>query len=138
MERVGNIALRVDPFQDENVWAVCDEGCNVCGHGDEWHRTALEKRSLQGHTSFLKDAKIIYNDGVDKAHTVGKFTVPAVLQLLPTRSTLPVVIDSHETKATGSASYVKHRRECAGDSIMLEDFENGRIEAVVRKELDCS
>ena len=33
----------VDPFDDEGVWAIVDEGCNVCTHSDTWRHNAVEK-----------------------------------------------------------------------------------------------
>ena len=38
------LSLRVvDPIADEGVWAVIDDGCNSCCHGEVWRQNAEAK-----------------------------------------------------------------------------------------------
>ena len=43
-EEQGTTKLRiVDPFADEGVWAIVDDGCNSCTHSTAWRKNAQEK-----------------------------------------------------------------------------------------------
>ena len=33
----------VDPIADEGVWAIIDDGCNSCCHGEVWRQNAEAK-----------------------------------------------------------------------------------------------
>ena len=36
----------VDPIADDCVWAIIDEGCNSCCHGEVWRKNAQAKMKV--------------------------------------------------------------------------------------------
>ena len=48
------LTLRVvDPIEDEGVWAIIDDGCNSCCHGEVWRQNAEAKMKVSGFHSTL-------------------------------------------------------------------------------------
>ena len=46
------LSLRVlDPIADDGVWAIIDDGCNSCCHGDVWRQNAEAKMKVFGPSS---------------------------------------------------------------------------------------
>ena len=33
----------VDPYRDPHIWAIVDDACNSCAHGEFWMKDAIEK-----------------------------------------------------------------------------------------------
>ena len=38
----------VDPIADDGVWAIIDDGCNSCFHGEVWRQNAEVKMKVFG------------------------------------------------------------------------------------------
>ena len=48
------LSLRVvDPIEDDGVWAIIDEECNSCCHGEVWQQNAEAKMKVFGPTPYL-------------------------------------------------------------------------------------
>ena len=47
----------VDPIADEGVWAIIDDGCNSCCHGEVWRQNAEAKMKVFGPSSHLAAQK---------------------------------------------------------------------------------
>ena len=44
------LSLRVvDPIADEGVWAITDDGCNSCCHGEVWRQNDEAKMQVLPH-----------------------------------------------------------------------------------------
>ena len=57
MPERGNNTLRfVDPYEDEGVWCIVDEGANSNTHGEYWRENAMAKWARKGVRPVLKDA----------------------------------------------------------------------------------
>ena len=37
----------VDPIADDGVWAIIDDGCNSCCHGEVWRQTLKQDESFR-------------------------------------------------------------------------------------------
>jgi len=86
----------VDPFEDEGVWAIVDDGCNSCTHSLPWRLNAEEKWRKQGFKAYLKNAKVTKFTGVGTAPSTGQWRMPAAFKLIESEMVLPGFIDSHE------------------------------------------
>ena len=54
----------VDPIADEGVWAVMDDGCNSCCHGEVWRQRAEAKmKLLRLHPIWLHRKATTFNGG---------------------------------------------------------------------------
>ena len=67
------LSLRVvDPIADDRVWAIIDDGCNSCCHGEVWRQNAETKMKVLGlHPIWLHRKATTFN-GVGTSTTSGK------------------------------------------------------------------
>ena len=71
----------VDPFADEGVWAIIDDGCDSCCHGEGWRQNAEAKMKVLGlHPIWLHRKASAFN-GVGTSTTSGKLKIPMAIRL---------------------------------------------------------
>ena len=93
---IQNMTMRVDdPYADEGVWAIIDDGCNSCCFSKKWHQNAVKKWGRVGFQSYLKSSTPTSFTGVGKSTTRGKYVMPFGLKLLPSEIEMPGYIDAH-------------------------------------------
>ena len=61
----------VDPIADEGVWAIIDDGCNSCCHGEVWRQNAEAKMKALGFRSNWLHRKATTFNGVRTSTTSG-------------------------------------------------------------------
>ena len=64
----------VNPFEDDGVWAIIDEGCNRCCHGEVWRQNAEAKMKVLGLYPIWLHRKVTFN-------CVGTSTTSGTLQI---------------------------------------------------------
>ena len=76
------LSLRAaDLIADEGVWAIVDDGCNSCCHGEVWRQNAEVKMKVVGlHPIFLHRKAATFND-VGTSTTNGKPNIPTGVTL---------------------------------------------------------
>ena len=58
----------VDPILDERVWAIVDDGCNSCCHGELWRRNAENKTHHKGLRAVWLHRKVTTFNGSGNEH----------------------------------------------------------------------
>ena len=119
-EKQNNKLRVVDPFEDEGVWAIVDDGCNSCTHSDYWHNNAISKWEKLGFMSFLKHDRTTSFKGVGERVTTGVHKIPVGLKLEESGVILPGAISSHDSwwyasvaDIASRTSQTWFREECA-------------------------
>ena len=86
----------VDPLKDEGVWAIIDDACNSCCHGEMWRRNAEKKWARIGFQWqwIHKEAKKF--NGLGSKKTSGKMEIPLALKLEESGMILPGAVSTHE------------------------------------------
>ena len=126
----------VDPFEDEGVWAIVDDGCNSCTHSKEWRLNAEEKWKKLGFKCYMSDSKTTKFTGIGTSATTGKWKMPAAFLLNESGMLLPGSIDSHETEKSkhpllisqacqAKLGFTKKSRD---GTITMDDYENQGLE----------
>ena len=86
----------VDPIADEGVWAIIDDGCNSCCHGDVWRQNTEAKMNVLGiHPIWLHRKATTFN-GVGTSTTSGKLKIPMSIRLQESDMVTPGRVHSHE------------------------------------------
>ena len=71
------LSLRVvDPIADDGVWAIIDEECNSCCHGEVWRQNAEAKMNILGVHPIRLYRKATTFNGVGTSTTSGKLNLP--------------------------------------------------------------
>ena len=91
------LSLRVvDPIADEGVWAIIDDGCNSCCHGEVWRQNAETKTKVLGLHPICLHAKATTFNGVGTSTTSGKLKLPVATRLQESDMVTPGCVHSHE------------------------------------------
>ena len=125
----------VDPFADEGVYAIIDEGANSITHSDRWMKNAVAKWAKKGFRPVLAVSSNTKFTGVGSKKSTGKWTVPIALELEESQLILPGSLWSHEmpdsnhpvliSQSTQSKlGFVKGVR--AG-TIIMQDYEDQKL-----------
>ena len=86
----------VDTIADEGVWAITDDGCNSCCHGEVWRQNAEGKMKFLGlHPIWLHRKATIFNGG-GTSTTSGKLKIPLATRLQESDMVIPGCVHSHE------------------------------------------
>ena len=86
----------VDPITDEGVWAIKDDGCNSCSHGEVWRQNAEAKmKVLDLHPIWLHRRATTFN-GVGTSTTSGKLNIPMAIRLQESDMVTPGYVHSQE------------------------------------------
>ena len=97
MPERGTTKLRVvDPYEDEGIWAIVDEGANSNTHSDAWRKNAEKKWERLGFQCYLRNATITTFSGVGSKASSGKYQLPCGLRLEESYMILPGGLSSHE------------------------------------------
>ena len=86
----------VDPLTDPHIWAIADDGCNSCCHGELWRINAEEKWKNLGFKCYFRNKAPMSFDGAGSTQTRGKIKVPMALRLEENGLILPSRLSSHE------------------------------------------
>ena len=79
--------LNLDPFADEGVWAISDNGCNSCCHGEVWRQNAETKMKVRKASTF---------NGIGTSTTSGKLKIPMAIRLQESDMVIVGCVHSHE------------------------------------------
>ena len=91
------LSLRVvDPIADEGVWAIEDDGCNSCCHGEVWRQNAEAKMKVLRLQPIWVDRKVTIFNCVGTSTTSGKLEMPMAIRLQESSMVTPVCAHSHE------------------------------------------
>ena len=87
------LSLRVvDPIPDDGVWAIIDDGCNSCCHGEVWRQNAEAQMNVLGlHPIWLHRKAITFN-GVGTRTTSGKLKIPMAIRLQEPDMVIPACV----------------------------------------------
>ena len=86
----------VDPIADEGVWAIKDDGCNSCCHGELWRQNADAKmKVLRFQPKWVHRQATSFN-GVGTSTTSGKPKIPMAIRLQESDMVIPGCVHSHE------------------------------------------
>ena len=67
------LSLRdVDPTADEGVWAIVDDGCNSCCHGEVWRQNAEATMKVLRLQPIWEHRKATTFNGVGTSTTSGQ------------------------------------------------------------------
>ena len=70
----------VDPIQDKHVWAIIDEGCNSCCHGELWATNAKEKLRKLGYQFETIDNETRTITGIGEGKSNRRYTIPFAIK----------------------------------------------------------
>ena len=88
----------VDPLESPYVWAIVDEGCNMCCHGEHWMTDAVEKWKWSSYSPVLVDQRNPIIKGIGEVATIGKYALPFGIQTLKDKRRIPGIVQSHMIK----------------------------------------
>ena len=71
MEKQCSTLRVVDPFTDDGVWAIIDDACNSCCHGELWRKNAELNWAKLGLKPEWVHLRAISFSGVGKRITAG-------------------------------------------------------------------
>ena len=75
------LSLRVvDTIADDGVWAIIDDGCNRCCHGEVWRQNAEAKMQALGFHPIWLHRKATTSNGVATSTTSGKLKIPMAIR----------------------------------------------------------
>ena len=110
----------VCPFADEGVWAIIDDGCNSCCHGEVWRQNAEAKMKVLGFHPIWLHRKATTFNGVGTSTTTGKLKIPTAIRLHESDMVILGCVHSHEIPekhifvgVPGMSSKVGHDETCA-------------------------
>ena len=86
----------VDPIADEGVWAIIDDGCNSCCHGEVWRQNAEPKMKVLRLQPIWVHRKVAIFNGVGTSATSGTLNIPMAIQLQESNMVTPRCVHSHE------------------------------------------
>ena len=86
----------VDPTADEGVWAMKDDGCNSCCHGEVWRQNAETKMKVLGLQPMRLHRRATSFNGVGSSTTSGKLKIPMAIRLQESDMVIPGLVHSHE------------------------------------------
>ena len=91
------LSLRVvDPVADDGVWAIVDDGCNSCCHGEVWRQNAEAKMKALRLQPIWVHRKVSTLNGVGTSTTCGKLKIPVAIRLQESDMVIPGCVHSHE------------------------------------------
>ena len=92
-----NYQLRaVDPIEDEGSWAIVDDACNSCCHGEHWRGSADQKMTRLGFKVKWLHSNPANFSGIGPKRLSGKLKMPMALKCEESGLILPGAISSHE------------------------------------------
>ena len=71
----------LDPIADGGVWAIIDDVCNSCCHGEVWRQNAETNMKVLGLHPIWLHRKATTFDGVGTTTTSGKLKIPMAIRL---------------------------------------------------------
>ena len=91
------LSLRVvDPIEDDGVWAIIDDGCNSCCHGEVWQQSAEAKMKVLGLHPIWLHRKATTFIGVGTSMTSGKLNISMTIRLQESDMVRPGCVHPHE------------------------------------------
>jgi len=139
MPERGTTKLRVvDPYEDEGIWAIVDEGANSNTHSDTWRKDADKKWKRLGFQSYLRNATITTFEGVGSKASSGKYQLPCGLRLEESYMTLPGGLSSHEMPnakhplllSQSFQAKLGFQKDVRDGTITLKDYDGQSLEVV--------
>ena len=86
----------VDPIANEGVWAIIDDGCNSCCHGEVWRQNAEAQMKVLRLQPIWVHRKATTFNGVGTSTTSGKLKIPMAIRLQESDMVIPGCVHSHE------------------------------------------
>ena len=97
MPETQNLKLRVvDPLEDEGIYAIIDDACNSCCHGELWRETAEKKLAARGFKPFWVHGDSTNFKGIGEKATSGKIKIPFGIELVESGMIIPGTVSTHE------------------------------------------
>ena len=91
------LSLRVvDTIADDGVWAIVDDGCNRCCHGEVWRQNAEAKMKVLCFHPIWLHKKPTTSNGVGTSTTSGKLKAPMAIRLQESDMVILRCVRSHE------------------------------------------
>ena len=126
----------VNIFEDEDVWAVLDEGCNSTCHGTRWAEDAEKKFNKKGWKCPWVHHRGKEYSGVGNETTIGKRNWPFAFEITPSTLRIPGTLASHQLPneyaplllsgvAQGRLGLVKNTRT---GEVTLEDYPDQKVQ----------
>ena len=91
------LILRVaDPFAVEGGWAIVDDGCNSCCHGEVWRQNAEAKMNVLRLQPTWAHRQATTFNGVGTSTTSGKLKISMAIRLQESDMVIPGCVHSLE------------------------------------------
>ena len=127
----------VDPIADEGVWAMIDDGCISCCHGDVWRQNAEAKMKVSRLQPIWVHRKATTFDGVGTSTTSGKLKI-SMVRVQESDMVKPGFVHSHEIQkkthllslSPGCQAKLGMTKRVRDGSITLDDNEAQSLEVV--------
>ena len=135
----GNTSLRVvDPYEDEGVWCIVDEGANSNTHGQLWLENAIAKWALKGVRPVLKDATPTSFTGVGTKASSGSYMLPTGFLLQPSNMIVQGSVISHEMPGSShpmllsqsAQALLGFKKDVRDGTIKMKDYDDQDLEVV--------
>ena len=135
----GNTSLRVvDPYVDEGVWCIVDEGANSNTHGQLWLENAIAKWARKGVRPVLKDATPTSFTGVGTKASSGSYILPTGFLLQPSNMIVQGSVVSHEMPgsshpmllAQSAQALLGFKKDVRDGTIKMKDYDDQDLEVV--------
>ena len=126
----------VDPIADAGVWAIRDDGCNSCRHGEVWRQNAETKMKVLGLRPIWLHRKATTPNGVGTSTTSGKLKIPMAFRLQESDMVIPGCVQPHEIPEKTHPLLVSHAcqaklgvtQRVRDGSITLDDYDAQALE----------
>ena len=135
----GNTSLRVvDPYGDEGVWCIVDEGANSNTHGQLWLENAMAKWARKSVRPVLKDATPTSFTGVGTKASSGSYTLPTGFLLQPSNMIVQGSVVSHEMPGSShpmllsqsAQALLGFKKDVREGTIKMKDYDDQDLEVV--------
>ena len=139
MPDCGNTSLRVvDPYGDEGVWCIVDEGANSNTHGQHWLENAKAKWARKGVRPVLKDATPTSFTGVGTKASSGSYVLPTGFMLHPSDMIVQGTVVSHEMPGSShpmllsqsAQALLGFKKDVRDGTIKMKDYDDQDLEVV--------
>ena len=131
----------VDPLTDPGVWAIVDDACNTCVHGETWRKNAAVKWNALGTQPILNSTEGTSFRGIGRSETSGKWQIPFALLLEKIGVVIPGTVFSHEVPGADHPMLLSQtcqakmglNKSMRQGIMTLEDYDDNELEVVRQK-----
>ena len=125
-------------MESQYVWAIVDEGCSSCCHGEYWLENAREKWRKIGYRPEVVDNSYSTSNGIGIGLTKGKYALPFAVITQRSGIPLPGVLESSSVGDSSTPLLLSQavqakfgfRKDIRRGTIELIDYEGESLKVV--------